>query len=176
MLSAKDFEKRANTLFESCRDRWRKKLAKGLPKGVELNIALEDILPFTRRWFQQWLWIAVGLNATLCPYCRAPIDIITLSLDHKTPLRRGGGPELDNLQVVCKGCNGSKGQFTHEEYSLLVAFMDGPGASFRQRLEGVLRNGEMASMTRFFPREKGKKKASTKTQDSLYFSDLPEPF
>jgi HNH endonuclease len=172
MLSTKDFEKRANQLFESCRDRWRKVLSKGLPKGVDLSIPLEDILPFTRREFQKWLWERTGLNAFPCSYCRAAMDIVSLTLDHKTPLRRGGGPELINLQVICKGCNGSKGQFTHEEYSLLVSFMEGPGASFRQRLEGVLRNGEMASMTRFFPREKGKKKAPTKTQDSLYFSEL----
>ena len=176
MLSTKDFEKRANALFESCRDRWRKKLQKGMPKDVKLIIPVDDILPFTRRQFHKWLWDAVGLQAVACVYCRAPIDVLSLSLDHKTPLRRGGGPELDNLQVICKGCNGSKGQFAHEEYVLIVAFMDGPGASFRQRLEGVLRNGEMATMTRFFPRDKGKKKAPTKTQDSLYFSDIPDDF
>ena len=176
MLSTKDFEKRANALFESCRDRWRKKLQKGMPKGVKLEIAPEDVLPFTRREFQTWLWSQTGLSAFPCPYCRAAMDIVSLSLDHKTPLRRGGGPELLNLQVVCKGCNGSKGQFTHEEYTLLVSFMDGPGASFRQRLEGVLRNGEMATMTRFFNRKDQPKKVPTKTQDSLYFSDIEEPF
>ena len=49
MLTTKDFEKRANQLFESCRDRWKKKLQKGLPKGVILDIAPEAVLPFTRR-------------------------------------------------------------------------------------------------------------------------------
>ena len=174
MLTTQDFEKRANALFESCRGRWKAKLQKRLPKDVKLDIAPNDILPFTRHEFHQWLWYRTGLSAFRCPYCRAMIDIISLSLDHKTPLRRGGGPELDNMQVTCKGCNGSKGQFTHEEYARIVAFMEGPGASFRQRLEGVLRNGEMATMTRFFNRKDQPKKAQPKTQDSLYFSDLKE--
>jgi 5-methylcytosine-specific restriction endonuclease McrA len=175
MLTTKNFETRANALFESCRDRWRKKLNKGLPKSVQINIAPEDVLPFSRREFQAWLWKAVGLQAVSCCYCRAPIDIMNLSLDHKTPLRRGGGPELENLQPICKGCNGTKGEFTHEEYSLIVLFMEGPGASFRQRLEGIMRNGGMAIMMRFFPgRDKAKKKRPSKVQDSLEFTDLPD--
>jgi hypothetical protein len=176
MLSTKDFEKRANALFGSCRDRWRKVLQKGVPKDVKIEIAPEDVLPFSRREFYKWLWGHAGLQAFPCPYCRAIIDVICLSLDHKTPLRRGGGPELANLQAICAGCNGSKGDFTHEEYSEIVKFMEGPGALFRQRLEGVLRNGGMATMMRFFPRDKGKKKAPTKKQESLYFSDLPDNF
>ena len=174
MLTTKDFERRANQLFESCRDRWRKKLNKGLPKGIQLNIKPEDVLPFSRREFQAWLWDAVGLQAIQCPYCRAVIDVMTLQLDHKTPLIRGGDPELANLQLLCKGCNGSKGNFTHEEYTLIVIFMEGPGASFRQRLEGVMRNGGMATMMRFFPRDKSKQKRPTKVQDSLEFTDLPD--
>jgi len=173
MLTTKDFEKRANQLFEDCRGRWKRVLQKGLPKGVELNIAPDAILPFTRREFQKWLWDAVGLQVVLCPYCRAPIDVLSLQLDHRTPLRRGGGPELSNLNCICKECNGSKGEFTHEEYSLIVQFMEGPGALFRQRLEGVLRNGGMATMMRFFPRKKDDKpKQPKKVQDSLYFEDL----
>ena len=176
MLTTKDFEKRANQLFESCRDRWKKKLQKGLPKGVILDIAPEAVLPFTRRQFQAWLWQQTGLGAFSCIYCRAAIDIVSCQLDHKTPLRRGGGPELDNLNpLICKACNGSKGEFTHEEYSLIVVFMEGPGVAFRQRLEGVMRNGGMATMMRFFPgRDKTKKKHPTKVQDSLEFLELGE--
>jgi hypothetical protein len=153
MLDTGQFEKRSAQLFESCRARWRKQLQKGLPKGVDLDIAPDAILPFTRREFTAWLWAQMGLQAILCPYCRAPIDILSLSLDHKTPLRRGGGPELDNLQVLCHGCNGSKGEFTHEEYSALVVFMESEGAAFRKRLEGVMRNGSIGNMLRNFPRK-----------------------
>ena len=175
MLTTKDFEKRANQLFESCRDRWKKKLQKGLPKGVILDIAPEAVLPFTRRQFQAWLWKQTGLGAFSCIYCRAAIDIVSCQLDHKTPLRRGGGPELDNLQVICKRCNQVKGELSHEEYSILVAFFDGPGASFRQRIEGTLINGGVGKMMRIFPgRDKTKKKHPTKVQDSLEFSEFGE--
>jgi hypothetical protein len=139
-------------------------LEKGIPKGVSLNIAPDAILPFGRREFQAWLWKLMGLQAILCPYCRTPIDILSMQLDHKTPLRRGGGPQIDNLQAICKGCNGSKGEFTHEEYSALVAFMESAGVLFRKRLEGLMRNGGMATMTRFFPR-KDKKKAPPVADD-----------
>ena len=162
MLDTGQFQKRSSQLFESCRARWRKVLQKGLPKGVDLDIEPENILPFTRREFTAWLWKQMGLQAILCPYCRAPIDILSMQLDHKTPLRRGGGPELDNLQVLCKGCNGSKGEFTHEEYSALVVFMESEGAAFRQRLEGVMRNGSIGNMLRNFPRKT--KKAVKPTQ------------
>lgn len=157
MLDVEQFEKRANQLFESCRARYRKVLQKRLPKGMTmLDIKADSILPFSRREFHQWLWRQMGLQAILCPYCKAPIDILSMQLDHKTPLRRGGGPELSNLQCICKDCNGSKGEFTEDEYRLLVVFMECPGASFRKRLEGVLRNGGMATMTRFFPRKEKK--------------------
>lgn len=157
MLDVEQFEKRANQLFESCRARYRKVLQKGLPKGMTmLDIKADSILPVSRREFHQWLWQQMGLQAILCPYCKAPIDVLSMQLDHKTPLRRGGGPEIDNLHAICKPCNGSKGEFTHEEYSALVAFMESAGASFRKRLEGVMRNGGMATMTRFFPRKEKK--------------------
>ena len=161
MLDTTQFEKRANQLFESCRDRWKKRLLKGLPKGVTLKP--DDILPFTRRDFHAWLWKQMGLQAILCKYCTAPIDILSMQLDHKTPLRRGGGPKLDNLQCICKGCNGSKGEFTDEEYTLIVAFMQGAGVMFRKRLEGVLRNGGVGNMLQRFPR-KGKKQTAKAEQ------------
>lgn len=128
-----------------------------------MDVFPDSILPFSRNKFHEWLWQQMGLQAILCPYCRTPIDILSMQLDHKTPLHRGGGPELDNLQAICKGCNGSKGEFTHEEYAALVAFMESAGVLFRKRLEGVMRNGGMATMTRFFPR-KEKKAVAKPTQ------------
>lgn len=160
MIDKTQFEKRSNQLFESCRTRYRKVLQKGMPKGVALDIKLDAVLPFTRREFQQWLWEQMGLQAILCPYCRTPIDILKMQLDHKTPLRRGGGPEIENLQAICKPCNGSKGEFTHEEYSALVAFMESAGASFRKRLEGVMRNGGVGNMLRNFARPVSSKKTA----------------
>lgn len=164
-----DFKTRADALYESCRSRWRNKLQKGLPKNVELDIAPGDILPFSRQEFYKWLWALTGLNAFPCVYCRTPIDILNLSLDHRTPLRRGGGPELENLGVLCVSCNSVKGEFTEDEFLLIVAFVDGPGAHIRARLEGVMKNGNMATMMRFFPRKKGEKKSPKMKQTGLSF-------
>jgi len=173
MLTIEHVTRRANELFESCRTRWRKKLQKGAPKGVTLDIPLDDVLPFTRKVFQAWLWQQVGLQAIPCGYCRALIDVMSLSLDHKTPLRRGGGPELSNLQVICARCNRAKGEFTHEEYLLIVSLMEGPAAHIRQRLEGVLINGNMGNQMKNFPRNKSGKKPGGKVQNALAFEQLP---
>ena len=172
MIDTDQFQKRTDTLYKTCRDRWKKVLEKGLPKGVSLDLKPDQILPFTRLEFQKFIWKELGLQARPCPYCRTPIDVLSMQLDHKTPLSRKGGPDLSNLQCLCKECNGSKGNFTHEEYTLLVEFMERQGASFRKRLEGVMRNGGMATMMRFFPKQKKgetRKKKTSKKQDSLYF-------
>lgn len=50
-----------------------------------------------------------------CVYCRADIkDCYTV--DHITPLSRGGSNWPDNLQLVCASCNSSKKDKTHDEY------------------------------------------------------------
>src|SRR5665213_627344 len=106
MLTTDDFKTRSNTLYDTCRARWRRQLERGLPKGVKLDLEPDQILPFTRREFMKWLWEQTGLQAFQCCYCRAAIDAMTMQLDHKTPLRRGGGPELSNLNPkICERCN-----------------------------------------------------------------------
>lgn len=170
MLTLEQFQTRTKALYGSCRDRWRVKLRKSMPKGVALDILPGDVLPFTQQEFSKWMWAQIGLNAIPCPYCRAPIDILNLSLDHRTPLRRGGGPELSNLQPICKRCNSAKGEFTHEEYLLIVAFMEGAGSHIRQRLEGCLINAGVGNMMRKFPRDKKggpSKKGFVATQNRL---------
>ena len=175
MIDLKHYQKRVAQLYNDERKWWRKELEKQATKaGFVLDVALDEILPYTQAQFGKWLWTKIQLGVILCPYCGAPIDILSMELDHKTPKRRHGGPELSNKQVICRKCNGSKGDFTHEEYVEIVNFMQGPGAPFRQRLEGVMRNGGMATMLRFFPRDKGKKAAKENAPEPLYFSELGE--
>lgn len=50
-----------------------------------------------------------------CNYCNATLDG-AYHVDHKTPVSRGGGNETSNLQVLCPGCNLSKGSKTHLEF------------------------------------------------------------
>lgn len=170
MIDIEQYRKRVARLYSHDRDRWRAKLQSKAPHGVKLCIAPDQVLPYTQRDLEKWMWSQIQLQAILCIYCSAPIDILSLQLDHKTPLRRGGGPDLDNKQIMCARCNRSKGQFTHEEYLLIVEFMRGPAAYFRQRLESVLSMGN--SNMNFPGKGKGKPKVERRhTQDSLYFSN-----
>ena len=52
-----------------------------------------------------------------CAYCRADVR---LSLDHKTPLSRGGSNGIENLQWLCISCNSRKRTRTDEEYRALA--------------------------------------------------------
>lgn len=152
MISIEDFQTRSNAIFDANRARWRRKLETGLPKGVSLQIASHEILPYTRKEFGAWLWKRIQLGAIQCPHCRAAMDILSLQVDHMIPLSRGGGPGLDNLEPICHRCNTVKADLTRDEYVRLIQFFDGPGSTFRARIEGALINGSMAKMTRFFPR------------------------
>lgn len=48
-----------------------------------------------------------------CHYCGSGDD---LTLDHKTPLVKGGTNDLDNLLTACRLCNCSKGKKGYEEF------------------------------------------------------------
>jgi 5-methylcytosine-specific restriction endonuclease McrA len=73
-----------------------------------------------------------------CEYCGEEITLVNASMDHKTPrnnkkvMKKNGEDgsytdteirELDkreNLHIVCRKCNGTKGNFSHEEYLVLL--------------------------------------------------------
>lgn len=173
MISIDDYKVRTNKLFERNRERWKKRLLKSLPKGVTLQLSPSEILPYTRIDFQRWLWGQIQLGAILCPYCRAAIDVLSMELDHVIPLKRSGGPGLDNLEVICARCNKVKGELTGEEYKLVVAFLEGPGAHFRQRIEGILINGGVGNMLRNFPRH-AKKSAGAKVRQNWLDFEVDE--
>ena len=48
-----------------------------------------------------------------CRYCGATND---LAIDHIFPFSRGGSNEADNLQVLCRSCNSSKGDAIPKEF------------------------------------------------------------
>jgi 5-methylcytosine-specific restriction endonuclease McrA len=172
MLSMSDYKKKVATLYSNDRARWRKVLEKGAPKGVKLDIPAAEVLPYTQAQFGKWLWSQIQLQVILCPYCHAPIDILSMELDHKVPLRRGGDMSFENRECICRRCNQCKGELTADEFRLLVTFMEKEGAHFRQRLEGTLINGGVGKMMRHFA--KGKKHDPTKVQPSLAFAGMAE--
>jgi 5-methylcytosine-specific restriction endonuclease McrA len=55
-----------------------------------------------------------------CRYCRVALSIKTWSLDHKTPVSRGGTYDESNTQIICLTCNHAKAERTHEEFMDLL--------------------------------------------------------
>lgn len=50
----------------------------------------------------------------LCCYCRRPG--LKLTLEHRTPVKLGGGNEPQNLALACQSCNSKKGALTAAEF------------------------------------------------------------
>ena len=57
-----------------------------------------------------------------CGLLRGPLSFAA-SLDHRTPIARGGRHELANLAVCCERCNRLKGQLTEGEFRELLALL-----------------------------------------------------
>lgn len=164
MITIEQYRDRSDRLYKSHRERWLTQLQKSMPRGVKLQMERTEILPFTKNQFGAWLWKQIQLQVILCPYCRAPIDVLSMEMDHSTPFSRGGGPGFDNLRCICARCNRVKADLTSDEYILLIAFLEGPGAPLRKKIEGALINGSIGKMSRFFPRDKAKRPAKVPQQ------------
>lgn len=52
--------------------------------------------------------VALFATAKCCAYCGKPMRSVEKSLDHVTPLSRGGAHSVTNVVVACKPCNFSK--------------------------------------------------------------------
>ena len=52
----------------------------------------------------------------ICAYCGRRFTSHFLEIDHMTPVALGGSNEISNLQVLCRPCNGRKGDQTDAEY------------------------------------------------------------
>lgn len=51
-----------------------------------------------------------------CAYCGCEIEYRQMQVDHKKPLRLGGGNDIDNLLPACRSCNHYKSTLTVEKY------------------------------------------------------------
>ncbi|HEX8644772.1 MAG TPA: HNH endonuclease [Allosphingosinicella sp.] len=52
---------------------------------------------------------AHGIHGGNCFYCKEPVPVAALTIDHAAPRARGGGRNLQNLLVSCRPCNQRKG-------------------------------------------------------------------
>ena len=55
-------------------------------------------------------------DTDICYYCGKKIEK-RKTIDHKTPVSRGGTNKLENLCICCQSCNSSKGNKTEAEYN-----------------------------------------------------------
>lgn len=44
-----------------------------------------------------------------CHWCKAHLNQVTATVDHRVPLKRGGSNQPDNLVLACEGCNRWRG-------------------------------------------------------------------
>jgi len=55
-----------------------------------------------------------------CAYCGCALTTETVTVDHKIPLSRGGGSDIENIAPACKSCNSSKCDRTSKEYKVAL--------------------------------------------------------
>jgi 5-methylcytosine-specific restriction protein A len=63
-------------------------------------------------------WWKKKLAEGICHYCQNSFDQKDLTMDHKTPISRGGTSTKGNLVVACKACNSEKKYYTPAELIL----------------------------------------------------------
>jgi 5-methylcytosine-specific restriction endonuclease McrA len=154
MFTREDVRVRSRTIYDSQVARHRKKLQKSAGKGVKLEIPASEVLPYSFEEFFNWVWKKYGIAAHQCPWCNAPIDFLSLQVDHKIPIEKGGSLSLDNLEGICKPCNELKGPQLPEEYAQLLTFLGSLSTPHRAYLEQRIRAGAVANRMRFFPHQK----------------------
>lgn len=96
--------------------------------------------------FATWLLETIGCNAFLCPYCKAPLDALSMTLDHDIALHSGGDNEKANLVFCCADCNTIKGKLPGKLY-----------LAFREMLRALGPIVEAEILARLRVAEKGKK-------------------
>ena len=67
-------------------------------------------------WPKGWRDTLNKMQNGLCVYCRGRLASSGSHIDHVTPVNQGGSNELDNLQLLCPGCNLRKSDRTDPEF------------------------------------------------------------
>lgn len=78
--------------------------------------------------FEKEDWIQVlSEQKNKCCYCGTEFtEEIPPTIDHKTPLSRGGSHDISNIVVACRTCNSKKWTKTYEEF---IQVIRNPGTS-----------------------------------------------
>lgn len=70
---------------------------------------MEGVKPFD-------LWVIVKRQKMLCPFSKEKLTTENISVDHITPLAKGGKNDLTNIQFTTKHVNIAKFTMTHKEF------------------------------------------------------------
>lgn len=149
MLTIEVFRERVTALWDSQKRmaaprKWKSGRRAGMVRHEGAAIQ------FTKEQLQRWLWERVGLNAIACPYCHAPIDIVSLTLDHIVPRSLGGEFALSNMEPICEDCNAAKGDLSKPAFVALLGFAHTLSAYDQSTLIKRLRAAHHGAAQRFF--------------------------
>src|SRR5688572_19598461 len=106
-------QKKAKILTRRTSDVYRHQRDRAKKAGVILDYTIDAIRSMVSQ--------KIGAE---CGYCHKLIDEQTFSLDHDTPVSRGGAWTLGNLAVCCLRCNKIKGNMTYAEFTALLHTLD----------------------------------------------------
>jgi 5-methylcytosine-specific restriction endonuclease McrA len=90
-------------------EKWRAiaAVSGGQRRGAEGRFTLKDL---EQKWEAQ---------SGLCVYCQADLEL-SMEIDHKLPIARGGSNWPDNIQLLCFTCNRRKHAKTDVEFRALM--------------------------------------------------------
>lgn len=171
MLTAEIFEERIEALWASQKRMAAPKKWKGGKRAGSIRRPAAPI-EFNKQQLREWLWQRVGLNAIPCPYCGAPIDIVSLTLDHIHPRSIGGDFSLSNMQPICKDCNSMKGDMTCAGFEKLLMFARTLSPHDQTKLAARLKAAHHGSANRFF-RDKARAQVPSPSPQRPALSRVP---
>lgn len=93
---------------------WRLKhpLSRKLSILRQRGFKVKGLLPVLEQMYRE---------SPFCVYCKIVLNINEVSLDHKTPISRGGSAcDPRNWAICCKDCNYLKGGKNYSEFILFV--------------------------------------------------------
>jgi 5-methylcytosine-specific restriction endonuclease McrA len=118
----------AQALRRRCQGIYAAQRRRAQADGAALNYDADDL-------------VFMAEHQPLCMYCRAPLSLDLVRLDHARPIARGGSYRVDNLRVCCDRCNRLKGQLDADELRALLNFLSDLHPAARQDLERRLLSG-----------------------------------
>lgn len=86
--------------------------ARSRKAGVACTVGLEDLRE-----------MVVDAYGRPCPYCDRVLTRHTLVVDHRVPIAAGGPSSRENLQIICRTCNGTKGSLAEADFVVLSRFL-----------------------------------------------------